>query len=79
MLSEAMIFAAPYLRFPGKDEDGRTVMRNLRECVDDFHAYWKLGDFIIPLIEFSGDQVRNLLFAYIVIICLCILIADPYI
>jgi hypothetical protein len=50
MIAEAFALAAPYLSFEGKGG----AARRLSECHEDLHAYWKLGEYVLKLIEFSS-------------------------
>jgi HD superfamily phosphohydrolase len=49
MISEVFILAANHIFIPGADNK----MRNLYECVNDMHAYWKLGEYLLKQIENS--------------------------
>jgi hypothetical protein len=50
MIVEALMLAEPYVTVPGKDG----IPRRFSECVDDMHAYWKLGEYILKQIEMSS-------------------------
>lgn len=53
MLSEVLILADPFVTIPGKGG----VPRRMSECATDLHAYWRLTDYIVKLIENSSDPV----------------------
>eukprot|EP01039_Chlorochromonas_danica_P010828 gene10828-12038_t len=52
MLVEALFLAEPYLFIPGKDN----IPRTLSQCIYDYHAYAKLGEYLLKVIEFSTDE-----------------------
>lgn len=53
MISEALVLAAPFIHIPGENNQ----LRNLRECAFDMHAYWRLGEYILRVIENSVIEV----------------------
>ena len=61
MITEALILANPYLLFKGQNNKPT----KMSECINDFHAYWKLGDYVVKQIESSSDT--NLLPSQMVI------------
>jgi hypothetical protein len=50
MLADSLIEAGPFIRVLGKSG----AIRNLADCSEDFHAYWKLNDNII---NYPDDEV----------------------
>jgi HD superfamily phosphohydrolase len=56
MLAEALILADPFVTIPGKNG----APRKMSECVDDLHAYWRLTEYILHVIEHSVQPVRFL-------------------
>lgn len=52
MIAEAMMLANDHMRFSGR---GGSRLR-MSDCCTDLHAYWKLGEYILKLIEFSDQE-----------------------
>lgn len=53
MLAEALVLANPHIHVPGRDDEGRMVARRMSECPRDYHAYWRLGEYLVRNIENS--------------------------
>jgi HD superfamily phosphohydrolase len=53
MVVEVLKLANDYLFIPGKDKQ----MRKMSECANDYHAYWRLTEYILKMIENSIDEV----------------------
>lgn len=53
MLVEVLKLSDDYIFIPGKDN----VMRKMSECPNDYHAYWRLTEYILKMIENSISNV----------------------
>jgi len=51
MVTEALVKANPYIKVKGFEGQ----LRKMSECASDFHAYWRLGEYIFRDIEHSWD------------------------
>ena len=56
MICEAFRLANAFVLIPGKDGE----LRKMSECPEDFHAYWKLGEYILRQIENSYEKHADL-------------------
>ena len=54
MLVEVLKLADAHIFIPGKGG----ALRKMSECPQDFHAYWRLGEYIIKMIENTASAVR---------------------
>jgi hypothetical protein len=46
MICEALVQSNEHITLPGNGG----ALRRMSECPADFHAYWRLGDWILSLI-----------------------------
>lgn len=53
MICEALVLANPFFTVPGLGGQPR----KMSECPYDYEAYWKLGEYVIRVIENSSDEV----------------------
>lgn len=58
MLVEVLKLSDDYIFIPGKDN----LMRKMSECPSDYHAYWRLTEYILKMIENSISNVSYPLF-----------------
>jgi deoxynucleoside triphosphate triphosphohydrolase SAMHD1 len=53
MICEALVLANPFFTIPGTAGQPK----KMSECPYDYEAYWKLGEYIVRVIENSTDEV----------------------
>lgn len=56
MITEALVLANPYITVPGTNNK----LTHMSECHLDFDAYWKLGEYLVKVIENSSEEVMNI-------------------
>jgi hypothetical protein len=68
MIVEALRSADDHILIPGRpteDElkvqkyENGIAMRKMSECAKDFHAYWRLTEYVLRMIEHSVDPVSS--------------------
>lgn len=68
MIVEALRLANDHILIPGKPSEEELkvqkyengiAMRKMSECAKDFHAYWRLTEYVLRMIEHSVDPVRS--------------------
>lgn len=71
MIVEALRLADDHIFIPGRPTeeeltvqtyDNGIAMRRMSECAKDFHAYWRLTEYVLRMIEHSVDPVSSLFF-----------------
>jgi hypothetical protein len=55
MIVEVLKLANDHIFIPGKDNQ----MRKMSECPEDYHAYWRLTEYILKMIENTVEPVRH--------------------